>query len=82
MTLVLRLTWPKREEPDDYEVWDGDQAVGRMYLARPTMGLGNRWMWRYTGSRLRAGRSTAMCRTALRRHARKLWPSLEPRGNE
>jgi hypothetical protein len=53
MTLRLRLTWPDEDRPNDFQVWAGDQAVGRMYATSTPMG--DQWLWSVYGLSIRGG---------------------------
>ena len=55
MALRLQLTWPKRDKPDDYQVFNESQAIGRMYRTRRSMGLDDRWIWTLFGTAIHGG---------------------------
>jgi hypothetical protein len=42
--LRLQLTWPTRDKPDDYQVLNESQPIGRIFRTRASMGLGDRWI--------------------------------------
>ena len=44
MSLRLRPRWPHQSRPDDFEVLEGEEAVGRIYLMYCPDGR-PRWHW-------------------------------------
>jgi hypothetical protein len=43
----LRYTWPDEDRPNDFQVWEGSVAIGRMYEIDTPIGI--QWRWSVSG---------------------------------